>query len=244
MRYPGGKGRAYPRIINMMPPHRVYIETHLGGGAVLRHKRPAERSIGIEIDPSIVQAWRDRPAPVPNLQVCQSDALVFLRDFPFAGDELIYADPPYVRTTRRRRGRCYRFEYNDENHLALLCELRRLPCAVMVSGYPSTLYSDLLADWNAHPLSVATHMGITTETLWCNFDLPSRLHDHRFVGEDFRERERVRRRVDRWIGRLERMEPIERHAVISAVNERFAHGEDIWSDERHTTTMLTAGVSP
>ncbi|ODS31873.1 MAG: D12 class N6 adenine-specific DNA methyltransferase, partial [Candidatus Scalindua rubra] len=24
-----------------MPPHEVYIETHLGGGAVMRNKRPS-----------------------------------------------------------------------------------------------------------------------------------------------------------------------------------------------------------
>src|SRR3954465_4816137 len=97
MRYPGGKGKCFQHIINLMPPHRVYIETHLGGGAVLRHKRPAERTIGGEIDPRVVQAWRGPPAPIPGLQVREVDALVFLRDFSFEGDELVYADPPYVR---------------------------------------------------------------------------------------------------------------------------------------------------
>ena len=31
MNYPGGKGGVYQRLINLMPPHEVYIETHLGG---------------------------------------------------------------------------------------------------------------------------------------------------------------------------------------------------------------------
>jgi len=35
MRYLGGKGKTYQRIINLMPPRRVYIETHLGGGGSL-----------------------------------------------------------------------------------------------------------------------------------------------------------------------------------------------------------------
>nr|AFR43996.1 Upf31.0 major outer membrane lipoprotein [uncultured bacterium] len=60
MRYPGGKGGAgvYQTIINNIPPHDTYIETHLGGGNILERKRPAARSIGIDIDREVIQAWQ------------------------------------------------------------------------------------------------------------------------------------------------------------------------------------------
>ena len=38
-------------IIAMMPPHDTYIETHLGGGAIMKRKPPALHNIGIDIDP-------------------------------------------------------------------------------------------------------------------------------------------------------------------------------------------------
>ncbi|MCD4763305.1 MAG: hypothetical protein K8R28_04685, partial [Desulfobacterales bacterium] len=44
MKFPGGKGGTYQKYINLMPPHEVYIESHLGGGAILRYKRRARRS--------------------------------------------------------------------------------------------------------------------------------------------------------------------------------------------------------
>ena len=46
MTYPGGKNGAgeYQRIINHMPPHKTYIEAFLGSGAVMRHKRLAQRN--------------------------------------------------------------------------------------------------------------------------------------------------------------------------------------------------------
>lgn len=30
MNYHGGKGGVFQKLINLMPPHEVYIETHLG----------------------------------------------------------------------------------------------------------------------------------------------------------------------------------------------------------------------
>ena len=60
MRYPGGKGRTFQHVINLIPPHRVYIETHLGGGAVMRHKRPSAYSIGIDADQKVIGTWSQR----------------------------------------------------------------------------------------------------------------------------------------------------------------------------------------
>ena len=32
-----------------------------------------------------------------------------------------------------------------------------------------------------------------TEYLWCNYPAPMALHDYRYLGKDFRERERIKR---------------------------------------------------
>ena len=72
MTYPGGKGRCYKRIISLMPPHRTYIETHLGHGAVLRHKKPAHESFGYDQDPTVIAWWRGVSSP--SLDVAASDA--------------------------------------------------------------------------------------------------------------------------------------------------------------------------
>ena len=47
----------YQNILAMMPPHDTYIETHLGGGTVMRKKPPARKNIAIDIDPEALESF-------------------------------------------------------------------------------------------------------------------------------------------------------------------------------------------
>lgn len=83
MVYPGGKegGGLAKWQINEIPPHRVYLSPFLGYDAVLRLKRPAELSIGCELDAATIALWRDSPAGVaewPGLEIWQCDGVAFL----------------------------------------------------------------------------------------------------------------------------------------------------------------------
>ncbi len=93
-RYSGGKGQygVYQRIINLMPPHEIYIETHLGGGAIMRNKLPAGRNIGIEIDPKVIELWREDNSF--DGELIHDDAVNYLKGYPFTGKELIYQQFP------------------------------------------------------------------------------------------------------------------------------------------------------
>jgi DNA adenine methylase len=68
------------------------------------------------------------------------------------GDTVIYADPPYVRSVRRRgvqagNGNDYRQDMTDDDHRRLAEALRATPAFVILSGYPSPLYEDLYHGW-------------------------------------------------------------------------------------------------
>lgn len=214
MAYPGGKGKCYQRIINLMPPHDTYIETHLGGAAVMRHKRPASQNIGVDVDPAVIERWL-RQGPAGWDLVC-ADAAEFLSDFRFSGTGLVYADPPYLLETRKSRRKLYRNEYSAAQHEELLVALKALPCKVMISGYRSGLYDALLADWEVVEFGGVTQAGGAREILWMNFE-PGELHDYRFVGTNFRERERIKRKQERWTNRLLSLPPAERRAIAAAL---------------------------
>jgi len=225
MTYPGGKGGegVWQRIINQMPPHELYIEAFLGGGAVMASKRPAPENIGIEVDPEVAARWESGG----RFKFINCDAFDYLKKLvkkpPYKGWEhetLIYCDPPYLISTRRQHRPICRYELTEEDHEQLLAIIMRLPCMVMMSGYYSELYARELADWRAISFEAMTRGGKpATEWLWMNFPEPSELHDYRYLGEGFRERERIKRKVNRWKTKLEKMPALERMAIAAALAE-------------------------
>ena len=74
-------------LIALMPPHSVYIESHLGGGALMKRKPTGVRSIGIDRDAQALEAFAC-DYPVELVHGC---AHAFLASFPFLGPELVYS---------------------------------------------------------------------------------------------------------------------------------------------------------
>ncbi|MDL5597526.1 hypothetical protein QS468_32805 [Bacillus subtilis] len=218
MKYPGGKGKCYQRLINLMPPHQTYIETHLGAGAVMRHKKPAARNIGVDIDPCVHEIWAG--LDVHGLELFQGDASTYLGTFAYQGNELIYADPPYVRETRRRQ-KIYRFEYDLAQHEQLLSTLRSLPCNVMISGYDCPLYNETLHGWRKVTFMAKTHTDLREECVWMNYAAPQELHDSRYLGDTFRERQTIARRQSRLRDRVSAMDPVERSDFLHWITQTY-----------------------
>jgi len=115
---PAAKTNTTQKIINRIPPHETYIETHLGSGAVMRHKRPARLNVGIELNLNVLtQTAAAMGAPIVGNGETEAslikamgaaisrnddaawykffcmDAAQLLRLFAFTGNEFIYADP-------------------------------------------------------------------------------------------------------------------------------------------------------
>ena len=194
-----------------MPPHDTYIETHLGGGAIMKRKPPALKNIGIDLNPNALSSF-NADYPVGLINDC---AHKFLSTYHFQGQELIYSDPPYLIRTRSHK-RKYRFDYSDEDHMALLELLKSLPCQVILSGYPSSLDNQLLSDWQTLELQVMNHSGVRTEKLWFNFTA-NRMHWCSFAGKDFTDRQRIKRKAQNWGRNYKALANNERLAVLAAI---------------------------
>lgn len=198
-------------IIAMMPPHDTYIESHLGGGAIMQRKPAALHNIGIDRHARPLAGFAcDYP-----VQLVNGCAHQYLRDYDYQGRELIYCDPPYLHHTRSSARR-YRYDYEEHDHIELLTLLKTLPCHVILSGYPSTLYDDLLDDWHSLELQVMNQAGVRTEKLWHNFEI-DRVHWVSFAGKNFTERQSIKRKAASWGRRYQAMPRDERLAVMASL---------------------------
>jgi hypothetical protein len=218
MSFPGGKegGGAMMRLINQMPPHDLYVEPFVGGGAVLRYKRPAERSIACDLDPGAIAAL---VGAVPGLDARVGCGLKLLASagLTWGPGTLVYCDPPYPETVCLSRLR-YDHVMSLRDHQRLLDVLNRMECLVIVSSYRSQLYADWLNRWRSFSFDMMTRGGRKMrEWVWCNFPEPVELHDYRYLGDGFREREKFRRQQKRWVARLGRMDRLQRQALLSAI---------------------------
>jgi 16S rRNA G966 N2-methylase RsmD len=225
--YPGGKNGegVFQRIINQIPPHRVYVEPFAGSAAVFRHKRPAERSVLLDLDPGALAILVDCAravvlGPGRTCEIREVCGIQWLEDWApeMHADWFVYADPPYLASTRSKK-RIYRHEMDRLEHRRLLRVLRDLPCKIMLSGYDSALYRRELKGWRTDRFMAGTRGGPREEWLWMNYPQPEVLHDWRYLGGGFREREKLRRQQRRWVARLERMNLLQRQALMAAIAE-------------------------
>ena len=245
--YPGSKFNTGFRewLISQQPPHDCYIEAFLGAGAILQTKQPATTNIGIELSERVAGAWLATPQPGRN--IIWGDALATLptlNEF-HQPTTLVYADPPYLKATRRNQRNLYECEFaSAAEHLRLLALLNEAKCMVMLSGYHSELYHSQLKGWRRAEFQTVTHRGQpATEVVWMNFPVPIELHDYRFLGQGFRERHRIKKKQKRWLRRLQAMPTLERYALLSVINQLRPSSPETASHDVSSNTNDSAARS-
>lgn len=230
--YYGGKAGSgvYQTIINHIPPHRIYCEPFLGAGAIMRFKKPApDYNIGFDLNRELVFKWQraTHPAGLPFI-VHNQCAFQFLEDissnaiFTDIGHGVfIFLDPPYLLETRKTPRKTYKHEFTREDHIRLLKLAVTLPFNIALSCYDNELYMSMLPGWRKIHFQAQTRRGTATETLYMNYPEPEALHDYTYLGTDFRERERIRKKIQRHVEGLKRLPVYERSAIIEAITTKI-----------------------
>lgn len=257
MTYFGGKGGegVYQTLINEIPPHLVYVEGCLGGGAIMRHKLPAAVSVGIDLDGIALGEFGREFGVLPGLSLVNACCLDWLaehfadRDVLVLGGQrvpaglvFVYLDPPYPHHTRKSDKR-YRVDADAAFHSRMLGLVTALRCRVMVSSYPNAGYRRTLQRWRTFTFEARTRRGWATEQIWMNYPAGP-LHDCRFLGGNKRQREVVRRRRRNWSRGLSRMPLAERLAVFADLVEGMRGEVDFESAEAMLRTLGGKAVPP
>jgi site-specific DNA-adenine methylase len=213
--YPGNKGinPLLPNIINLIPPHKHYVELFLGSAGVARHIYPSVSMVGVERSQKIIERFRnDYPAKMVVVNDCAINWL--LRNPRVRADTFIYLDPPYLKQSRRSIADIYDYEISIEDHVRLLTLITSTTAMIMISGYESDLYNTYLCRWNKRQFNTCVHGKRATEIVWFNYTVPTLLHQYNYYGKDKTDRQRVRRKIERWSRRLNQLPAPERQAIM------------------------------
>jgi DNA adenine methylase len=241
--YNGGKSGSgtYQQIINQIPPHSIYVAPFAGHDGIFRNIRRAPLSILNDIDVDVANWWKaqkikncvmvqdfmqgnlfERPTR-PVVIIRNNDYSHILNKFGNNPDAFIYCDPPYPMATRKDKRRIYKHDWKDTNkHLIFLSTVMVCRAKIMVSSYPNDIYNEHLSTWNTRRFFSTIRGGRRVEEIiYMNYPPPTILHDFRYLGRDYRERENIKNKVNRHTERLNRLPQHERTAILSSFIQQY-----------------------
>jgi DNA adenine methylase len=224
--YNGGKNAdgVYQTIINQFPPHTTYIELFGGSGAIIKNKRPAKENYLLEIDRDVVKGFHTGCFKLHNYDTINVNALNFvlnyqhckLYDDPFK--TLIYADPPYLMSSRRSQKPLYKYEWTKEMHEQFLGWAVKSMSMLVISAYRNELYDTILSRWRRVDYNAGIRTGEkVVESLYINYPVPDKLHEYTYLGKNFRERERIQRMIRNRTAGLLRLPVYYQEAILESL---------------------------
>jgi DNA adenine methylase len=169
---------------------RLLIRSHMGHGS--RGTRSdcisGFRRDGVSGSTDIAGNWADFTQEllviIERLRRVSLESVPAVELLPLFDDPkaLIYLDPPYVPETRTNGAReaagyrNYAHEMSIEDHRELLGRARASRAMVLISGYASSLYDEMLAGWTLRTIGARSMRNLPrTECLWLNPLAASRL---------------------------------------------------------------------
>lgn len=150
------------------------VRSGMGYGFRLYEKTGWKRDVYAREAAYAVRYWNDMPEVITA--VAQRLKMVQIEHRPAADliqaynheNVLIYADPPYVLSTRSRK--MYQHEMTDQDHIELLETLLQHTGPVMLSGYDNDIYNTYLHGWRKESTPARAERSLPrTECLWMNF---------------------------------------------------------------------------
>ena len=222
----GGAGVAQ-WIINKMPVHDVYIEPFCGCAVVASLKKMAMvDNVLIDKNSDLTRFLKSHYVSYDNFTVLNIDCFLvldtFICDYVGQGKKvLVYLDPPYLPEVRSDYvGSQYKHELTMLEHRRILSfmkdKLLQFPKNLyfIISGYKSELYMSILQDWSYFEFQTMSRGGVKTESLWTSFNPDEYIkHQYDYVGSTFTERQRIKRKCDRWVSKFQKL-PFDEQMVI------------------------------
>ena len=224
--YNGGKNGngTYQTIINNIPACKIFIDAMVGNGGIFTNLKTLPETIIInDFDTSIIDKYNFE---VPGMIKNNLDVMDLIDLYDYKGSvidlydykgSVFYFDPPYLKETRRSQRDLYKYEWNLEKHKEFIARCSIVKSNCMISHYPCKLYDEAFSKWRKITFLSTTRNGQRMECLYMNFEKPLRLLDYSYLGKDFTDRQRIKRKIKRWGNNLKALPLYERQAIVNQI---------------------------
>ncbi len=138
--------------------------------------------------------------------------------------DCFYFDPPYRMDSRSHKREYYGdFDWDDNAHKSffkLVEMLNNAGSKILISHYPDPIYDEQFKEWNKEDFRTRTRT--VTERLYWNFDLNAHsLATTEFLGNDFTDRQRIKRKVERMTAKINSLPRHERQAIVESLLKTY-----------------------
>ena len=198
----------WQRLINEIPPHDTFVALCMGKSKVLEKIRPATHTLGVDTSAFILdliqQTVTDR-----SIELHKDSCIRFLKSYRWNPDSryVIFIDPPSLA------------QPSDFPHMELLGLLASLqgqfPNLYFLVYHPDNpIYNEVLSGWRKVTFSqrMGTHAIYASQPI-----VKGRLHDYRYVGNNWQDRDALKKAVTRWVNTFTGMVEAEREAMLRVV---------------------------
>ena len=229
--YNGGKAGngTYQKIINHIPKCDVFVDAMVGNGGIFLNLNLPQITVINDIDTSVIDKYNKVLIDKHNYEGHNKNIIVENIDYRSLIDKYddvrskvcFYFDPPYLMETRKSNKKLYTFDWELKHHENFLLRAVTVKSNVIISHYPCDLYDKYLNGWYMHDFQSMTRNGLRTERIYMNYPKPYILQDYRYLGSDYRDRQRIKRKINRFISKLDGLPTEERTGILSAVIAKY-----------------------
>lgn len=228
--YPGQKNipGLIHKIINQIPECKFFFEPFAGSAAVSRflsvHSPKAIYYRLNDIDKDLMYNYVD----ISTFSVITHDdaseyiqRMIKIIGKDYKKETFFFIDPPYLQSTRANTVNLYKYELSDVEHLQLLNTVRDLKSNCMITHPSCSLYDTHLKDWRVKQITVRYHQKTDILNLYMNYPEPEKLCVSVYTGSDCWDRQRIKRKGDRLISKIEALPAKEKNYILTRIAEKF-----------------------
>jgi hypothetical protein len=89
----------------------------------------------------------------------------------------------------------------------------------MLSSYENDMYDSYLRGWEKHKFRTACRGGVRIECVYLNYEAPKQLNQYDFIGNGFTDRQRLKRKAERFREKILQLPELERSMLAKVMRD-------------------------